>query len=83
MGFCLSSVQSETFNYRTAKDEGNKYFKNREYTEAVKMYSVSMIKESVSSSIIGQLGDGVAQLVERRNRDPKDRGSNPVRSTIY
>ena len=26
-------------------------------------------------------GDGVAQLVERRTQDPKDRGSNPVRST--
>ena len=26
-------------------------------------------------------GDGVAQLVERRTRDPKDRGSNPVSST--
>ena len=26
-------------------------------------------------------GDGVAQLVERRTRDPKDRGSNPVRGT--
>ena len=27
-------------------------------------------------------GDGVTQLVERRAQDPKDRGSNPVRSTI-
>ena len=26
-------------------------------------------------------GDGVAQLVERRARNPKTRGSNPVRST--
>ena len=26
-------------------------------------------------------GDGVAQLVQRRTRDPKDWGSNPVRST--
>ena len=25
-------------------------------------------------------GDGLAQLVERRTRDPKTRGSNPVRS---
>ena len=28
-----------------------------------------------------QRGDGVAQWVERRNRDPKARGSNPVRRT--
>ena len=27
-------------------------------------------------------GDGVAQWVERRTREPKNRGSNPVRSTI-
>ena len=26
-------------------------------------------------------GDGVAQWVERRTRDPKTRGSNPVKST--
>ena len=26
-------------------------------------------------------GDGMAQLVEHRTRDPKDEGSNPVRST--
>ena len=26
-------------------------------------------------------GDGVAQLVERQTRDPKDRGLNPVRNT--
>ena len=27
-------------------------------------------------------GDGVAQLIERQTQDPKDEGSNPVRSTI-
>ena len=27
------------------------------------------------------MSDGVAQLVERQAQDPKDRGSNPVRST--
>ena len=27
------------------------------------------------------LGDGVAQLVERRTRDPETRGSNPIRNT--
>ena len=29
-----------------------------------------------------ELGDGVAQLVEHWTQDPKDEGSNPVRSTI-
>ena len=35
-------------------------------------------------SVISRLGDVVAQLVERRPRDPMDsmiRGSNPVRSS--
>ena len=39
-------------------------------------HSVSIFSVSVS-----QYGDGVAQWVERRTRDPKTRGSNPVRST--
>ena len=30
---------------------------------------------------MGPMGDGVGHLVQRRTQDPKDQGSNPVRST--
>ncbi|XP_070202004.1 E3 ubiquitin-protein ligase TTC3-like isoform X3 [Littorina saxatilis] len=43
----------EVYNITVAKEEGNKYFRNKEYGEAVKMYSVAMIKDYGNPIVYG------------------------------